>query len=859
MDAFCKVVEEALEHVHDLRWLGEQSPLAAPYFLGDLLIDTDVNRHADIAQARGEVLQQLLATSASGLNPDLGRLVEASFFKRNPKLTISKIAQTLDWSRAAYYRQRDAAVREIAAQLSRQMLPSLRLSPPPLPAALIGRDKLLQDGLDWLGQGQSLSLVGRSGAGKTTLGAAIVRAWPGKVFWFTVRTGLNDQLVSLVFALANFLQGCGQANTWRQWVADGGTLNASLTLEQMLGLLRHDLAALNNSSNPQVLLCIDEADLLHQERDQHAQMLHGLEELQAFAPLLLMGQRAVLETNHVVDVPHFDEAQAALLLADLHLDQNRVTQLFAVSKGNPALLRLLAGLCKAGEPIDTLLKQMHTTPTLELLLYRVWKHLQPAERDVLLLLSVYRGRVPLQAFGEHTALLQALAERECVWLDEQGGVVLVSLWQPFVQARIPAEQRVTWHLTAAKMRERFGDWTEAAYHWIGAGRPEVAVWQWFNHREIEIQRGRAQMALTLFQQIDSAVLPHEDDRRVLALLRVELLKMSGAAEEAEAIINAQVWPAQHPITPLAQQLLGDVLEMQGRLDQSLRQFRRAFGQLDEAAEARQQAELARVHLRMGYIHLRERDLDEAQQAAIIAQIQAANFRGHIEEELGRYANAQRHYADALALTQQLRGESTDRYLAQTHSHLGRLSWRLNQTDAAVAHLNSAIELSLKMGDNARALYDRNNLAAAYLVAGDHAAALAQVEVGLALAQALSHAYLIAGFAANAAEACLGLKQLDAAEQHALRCLREEEATYQPYALTVLGQVQQARGDLTGAERQLRQAIALAGMIHDAYAEAHAWRGLAAVLRQREQADEAHAADVRAETIVAKLTGEDGDI
>jgi hypothetical protein len=36
-DPFARSVEIALEHFADPAWLGEHSPLAAPYFLGDAL------------------------------------------------------------------------------------------------------------------------------------------------------------------------------------------------------------------------------------------------------------------------------------------------------------------------------------------------------------------------------------------------------------------------------------------------------------------------------------------------------------------------------------------------------------------------------------------------------------------------------------------------------------------------------------------------------------------------------------------------------------------------------------------------------------------------------------------------------
>jgi hypothetical protein len=68
---FFDQVKAALSHYADPHWLGEQSPLAAPYFLGAAL-----HGAAPVANERGRVLiavmEQTLAAFWGGALPDNG-------------------------------------------------------------------------------------------------------------------------------------------------------------------------------------------------------------------------------------------------------------------------------------------------------------------------------------------------------------------------------------------------------------------------------------------------------------------------------------------------------------------------------------------------------------------------------------------------------------------------------------------------------------------------------------------------------------------------------------------------------------------------------------------------------------------
>jgi tetratricopeptide (TPR) repeat protein len=194
----------------------------------------------------------------------------------------------------------------------------------------------------------------------------------------------------------------------------------------------------------------------------------------------------------------------------------------------------------------------------------------------------------------------------------------------------------------------------------------------------------------------------------------------------------------------------------------------------------------------------------------------------------------------LALAEHAQRESK-KLFAKLHAHLGRVSWQMGRHEEAVAHLQTAIQMHEQMGDSIAPLYQRMNLSAAYVAAGEYGKGLAEAQNGLRLAQSINHAYLLAVLNPIAAEASFYLGQLDEAEHYAAQCMRQEEATMQPYAFTVIGMVQRARGQYPSSQNTLRTAIVNAQQIEDPYAEACAWRELGRTLRAAANAVEARAA------------------
>jgi tetratricopeptide (TPR) repeat protein len=831
-DAFSRAIESALEHFADPAWLGAESPLAAPYFLGNLLSEQREGE-AESAVGRGNVLRTILrqASAAETLTQEHRHLLRVAFFERNPRLNSVGLARNLGMSKATYFRHRASAIETLAVSVNQRVIPPLRAELP-RPRPIVNRERVLSDGLAGLRDGQTVSITGPSGVGKTAVGATLANRWePGKVFWFTVRPGVNDHLSSFVFALGYFLRSQGVANTWRQLVADRGAVNLSSTL----GLLRHDLGTLKDEP---ALLCVDEADVLRQELREHAQLIHVLEELREPGPMLLIGQQPLLEAQQQHMLAGLSESEIAnLLVGDeiTDLTPNELTQLRSATRGNPALIKLFIILTRAGERPADVLAQLAGAVSVEALLNRIWRRMDEDERSLLMALSVFRSPSPSDAWWHQQAALLKLMAREMVQADALGGIVVAPAVRDFVQRRLAADVKVHLHLSAAEIREAHGEYTAAAYHYIQGRKPALAVWVWFNHRELETERGHAPAARELFRTIAADDLDHDADRRALTMLRAEQLLLAGAAEEAEEELGTLRWPSAHRMTPYAFQLEGDALQLQGRLEQSLEKYRASLS----AFSAVPFGQIVRLHAKTGYIYaLRLRNLDEARREASQALWKAHNFKGLTEEEAGNYAAAYRHYEAALAAANEI--ENNQAAQSEIHSHLGHLNMRLGKADDAIRHLEIALRLDERLGQPVKMLYDQFNLSSAYIVAGRHEDAFGQARAALDMAESLRHTFLIAGLTAGAAEACFHLKRLDEAEQYALRSLREEEEVHRPYALTALGWVQHAREQWQQAERTLLSAVQSAQDTQDRYAEAPAWRALGNL--QRDQGRRAEASD-----------------
>ncbi|MCB8925619.1 MAG: tetratricopeptide repeat protein [Ardenticatenaceae bacterium] len=848
----------ALNNYEDAAWLGEESPLAAPYFLGDALQQV---ADGETAVGRGQTLQNVLKQAADTLWPagklprtrdDLIEIVteerreqgnkgngyiylllELRYFRSYfrpldyPKAGHEQdIIEYLGVGRSPYFRHLKSAREILADALLTQLHPTVRLERPFLPPTkLLGRDQLMQTLADRLRNGQTVSLTGMGGMGKTAVAATIAHRWPHESFWFTIRPTVNDDLSSLLFSLGQFLHQQDASRLWLQLVADGGKVdNPNLALAQLRGDL-HQLEA----TPP--LICIDEVDLLQQETDTISlsrlrlrEFLAGLSQL---APLLLIGQQAILPADGELSLTGLSAEQVAQLLVTANISGSlqEIERLTTYTGGNPRFLHLCMALHDGHQSLTELMRRLPQVPSLRALLARLRERLSPDERGLLAQLAVFRSPAPQDAWPDEAAqtALAALHQRQIVQEDGAGGVGLLPVIRDLVIEDwhwLPTEQREQCHLAAANIRAERGEYTAAAYHFVQAGEGDTAVHIWFPHRQQEIQRGQATAALYLFEQLSPKRLD-KDEREALTLLRAELYRLTGQPEEGLAVIQATRWYKASEMAAQAQELKGGFLN--------------ALGYPQQAAESLQQGkeiiqrllrQLVRFRYQQTQHYLQQREMTEAWREAQLVQYEAEHLQGMVREEQGNYDEAYLHYQRALALAKNVHHEAG---VAQINRELAVILGRQGRVAEAVPHAEEAVRYFAQIGDRMGQEMVRNALAVAHIQAGQFAEAIAVAEPSLPFFEEAGMPFWTAVTAANLAEAHYELGNLEQAQRMAHKVLQTEETHAYPYAQFTLGLVAQAEGVLATAVSHFTESRNQAQSNDDLYMTAYAWRALGSVL------------------------------
>lgn len=824
LDGFAEQVETALDHYGDPQWLGENSMLAAPFVLGQ---PDGPGTLAESALDRGSALRSVLLQAAKRIDPELASIISDMYFQRNSNFKNTAFALKRNMSERTFYRWRQQAVASLANEVYAALLPPLRIEQPPH-RPMIGRTAPLADGIDGLSSGRSVYVSGPGGAGKTVLGGRIQAAWPGPSFWYTVRPGISDRLSTFIFALGYFLRGLGHTHTWRQLLADQGVVK----LDRVISILRFDLARLDTP----LLICIDEADALAPERGDHAQFLHVLDELRSLARLLLLGQRVVLETDIHLALGGFTDAELTEWLHSIHappLSPADRQALAKITRGRPAVLALLAALLAYGEDVSSVLLALPNDLSLEVLLARIWRRLDESERQLLTELAVFHCPAPLDAWPPWQTAMRRLAERSLVVLDGSGGVECDPHIRPLVYARTPVELRRALHVRAAIELEKRGEFIGAMRQYLRGSQGAQCVWLWFSHRAAQVERGHGPAALALLDEIVAADLPDDRDRAALALARGELLRLVGKADAIAQSLGALPLGRTGSATAYAQQLLAEALARQGDIERSVATYRQALDTLAGSTPYRQVI----VHQKLVHLHLtRSPDLAAARVESLQALFHAETFAANVDEFQGDLVAARARYAHAIAIAENIADNAG--MLAVGYSHLGMVLLKIGEVDEAAHFIRRGLELSEQRGDTVGPLYDRINLSYALLLQGQFDAAEELAVAGLAVAERMQNAYLIAGLTAAAGDAALRSADLAAAEEYAIRSLLQEEAFFRPWALTVLGLVQGGQGHYAKAIQTLGSAVESARQIEDDYGAAYALHALGEVHAGRQQGDRA---------------------
>ncbi|MCX6044780.1 MAG: tetratricopeptide repeat protein [Chloroflexi bacterium] len=824
---FFEQLKFALEHYHEPARIGEHSPFAQPYFLGQAL-----HRHADAItpRGRGSALCKELASAALALwagplpttqaqllqialqaKEDIGLcdryhylLLDLTYFHhsfaraRNQAEIYDEI---LHVARATYDRHLREAIQRLGEMLLLRLQPTLPLEQPVLNVELIGRDAVCDECLATLYMGSSVYLCGMSGIGKTTVGVALAERWPTPaVFWFTVRLTLNDQLTSLIFALGNFLHQQGASRLWLQLMANGGLFHdANLALE----LTCADLAAL--TAPP--LLCFDEVDLLRPldsetESAQHTQFLAFLEGLHNHAPLLLMGQRAVLPTDVVYPLTRLTSTEMATWLthAGVAFSPALLARVETYTGGAPRLLALCLLLYRTIQAqteitFDDVLDQLPQTPALAPIWQRLQQRLDKTERALLQALAVFRSAAPLDAWladsvqetlrasnPDSSLHLQRLINDGLVQEDSKGGVALLPTLREVIYNQLSVEEREELHRQAGMIRAKRGEYTAAAYHYQFAGQLEAAIAIWQPHADQECRRGQAAAALAVFQQISAHRLS-EATANTLHLLRSQLYQLCGqsvqALEELEPLkTKTDDWIVDAAVVG------GDALRTLGETDAALVRYGDGL-----VAAARLLQQNTWLHAKRATVYIQQRELHNARREALLARYRLENFEGAIQETSSNYSEARQHYLEALSMAEMLDDKAG---IALVQRNLGVLAMRQADAENAIHYHQQALAFYEQSGDRVRAEEVRSNLAGVYVQFKQFGAAGELAQQALAFFEARHNAYWIAQNTSNLANVYFELGNFAQAQQYAERTLAQEEPQSYPYALFTLGQVRLAQ-------------------------------------------------------------------
>ncbi len=868
----------ALEFHDDPAVLAAHSPLATPYFLNSAYhaqaadkapsnapVDWGRLLCEEIARATAQLWGGAIPTTQASLMQGVAQalneggnaggqrgssacydflMLELNYFKQivrpRPRNQAEIYNDVLHISRATHDRHLREAVERLGEALLQRLRPTVRLESPTLRSALIGRTGLRTQALRALEQGQSVALVGVGGVGKTTLGTWLANRWArDNAFWFTVRPHFNDRLPSLLFALGYFLHQQGASSLWLQLVADGGKVHdANLAL----GLALADVEALPSAP----LLCIDEIDLLRaddpeREQPHHAQMLDFVRGLRGHAPLLLMGQRAPLQTEVTLSLDRLSTEEMAQWLAHeqiAHAPED-LTKLAHYTDGNPRLLTLCLALHQTlGQPpLPETLLRLPQSPTLAPIWDRVRKRLAPSQRQLLHALSVFRDVVPRDAWLAVPLLNRAeldgaetdesspvdpiadLVRHHLVQQDGAGAVALLPTLRTLLYEDLSVERREALHLNAARICAIRGEITEATYHLWRGGKAEQAVKFWFPQRQREIERGFATGALDIFAQISSNGLKPVQQRQ-LALLRAELYDFTGEPEKLVDNLASVEWPQDAVESIDAMYLWGIGLHLQGETSRAQERLNRGINIVSHLFN-----KYAQLHVRRGAIYMHEREMKDAWREASLARYHAEHLQGAIQDQLGNYSTAHAHHEKALNLAEDLGDRQA---VARAQYYTGNAATRQQDFPTAFTYFDLAIQNYIAVGNRTQEMYVRSNMAACHILAEEYHSAIEQAQQAFIFYKRSNAPYWIALNTSNLAEAHFELGNFTDAEDYAFKTIQQEETDTFAYGLWILGRVRHAQGNPDAAKELLTQAIQIAEKNEDRWQVAYSRRTLGEV-------------------------------
>ncbi len=841
--SYSQHLKNALKLFHQPEALGAESPLASPYFLGHALPSEAIGPHG--GRQRGEILQaELLAAAGTflGETPPRNRQEMATllnrvrqdpeapgyaylvlelrcfqrFFKVTKTADIWEREEFLPGSRAEHYRDYDLAVDLLGDALLDRLRPTVRLEAPVQPGTPVGYKAEYERALQALRQGQSVTICGAGGVGKTTL-AAQIAADPhfSATFWFTLRQGINDTLPSLLFAVAHFLREQGATALWRQF-AVGQTDDLHLAL----GLLRKDLQSIDRA---RLLFCFDEMETLHAADlpaplAAHRAILEFLRTLQGQLPLLYISQRPLLETDIYCELRGVESVQLATLLqaTGYTLDADAIQQLRDYTQGNLRLVKLALVLWQPGATLPTLAADLPQTAAIQPIWQRIWQRLASQEQQLLQQLAVFRHAAPVDQWSEYADPLAHLTALALVQQDSYGGIELTPVLRDILYQQLPTTTRQQLHLAAGAICAARGDYTEAAYHYVHGGAAGQAVRIWHPQLRQELLRGKSGAAQAIFAAITRDELPRAE-RKSLDLILAELHQRHGEVQQGLAVLATEAWTQTDEADVRAYTLQGQLQEALGQQVAAEQSYGAGIQTL-----MRLQQNLVHLQCQRGLLHTRQRNTKLMRQYLLQARCETQRLQGMLEEYEGRFGDAHVSYQSALALAQSSGDHAA---IATLQFARSRILGRLGNYEDALHAAHDAIVYCEASSDWLTLAHVYANLAAAHKDAGHLERAIDAAHKALPLFKMMNAPYWIGLTAVNLAEAYFDLGELANSETYAQVAITQNAPHSMPYALFALARVRKAQGTAGEAKALFQRSLHTAQENEDRFMEAYAQRAL----------------------------------
>lgn len=847
-DPFHEVVRSALKKFHDPKWLGKHSPLATVYFLGSRFDDGINSSEAE----RGRILQQLLTEASADLwsgalpadrdeleqtvnseRAELGKnsnsyyyyLLELRFFRHyfEPNTHPAKVTVLPDYvnvSRSRFFIHLDEAISAISKRLLAHFQPTVLLERPTAPDLIIGRETEIRSIQTALAKRSTIFLSGTGGVGKTTLGGALAAAWKRDAFfWFTIRIGLNDQLESVLFALAHFLHQHNGSKLWQYLLAENGEISDR---GQAIGHLRHDLAA---TADQNLLICFDEVDRLVTDEEQprytdHAPIIELLEMLCDALPILLIGQRPTIDTDVHIHLEGLTPQQTASLLTKngIKLSNEQIARLHAYTRGLPRLLRVYIALNQSGD--DVLdgwqsVKQWTLTPIFE----RLWRRLSAAEQQILALLSVFRTAVPVDLFDSERKPFDSLLMRGLIEQNGKGGVSAL----PFVQHRLyhdylSPEERDQLHEQAATVRANWGDYTAAAWHLVQKKAYQQAVELWYEHDENEIENGQSGAAKEMFLPISPQWINDPQARKKLKLIQNRLYRF---ANQFGKISNEKDLKGLGEKDTLFSTLLGETAYQQyinGNQERALELYEQSLNIFTENIHA-----ITHIHRVRSRIYIDQHQLKNAEREALRAECLVKTIKATIASSRAQYEEAIAIMKSALEIALHIDSMES---IAYAHTQIAIFAAEAGQLEQAHHHTNNATIYYEKIGNESNIEGLRANLAIAYINAENYDEGIELAESALQFFEERNSYQWTVNLCTNLGWAYNEVDELEKAREYALRVIATEELLCLPYAYYTLGMVHLKTGNVDHARTSFEAGLQMAEKGEDADVLAYLQQGMA---------------------------------